>query len=81
MSDEPTLVIRGATLIDGTSAAAEEGSLIIVRGNRIETVGSAADTSVPPNAEVIEASGKYSMPGLIDAHAPLKSVNGFGPER
>ena len=76
-SGEPTLVIKGATLIDGTGAEPQADSVVVLRGNRIERVG-AADMSVPANAEVVDASGKYLVPGLIEAHGHLMSTNGFG---
>ncbi len=75
---EPVLVIKGATLVDGTGADPQADSVVVIRGNRIEAVGTAAETSVPSNAEIVDASGKYLIPGLIEAHGHLMSTNGFG---
>ncbi|NND70645.1 MAG: amidohydrolase family protein, partial [Rhodothermales bacterium] len=55
----------------------EDGTLV-VRGNRIETVGRAATTSVPEGAYVVDATGKTIMPGLVDAHAHVSHF-GSGP--
>ena len=36
---EPVLVIKGATLVDGTGADPQADSVVVIRGNRIEAVG------------------------------------------
>lgn len=61
-------VISGATLFDGTGTEAVENSMIVIRGNRIECVGSDENCPVPDGAEVVDASGKYITPGIVDAH-------------
>jgi len=49
-------VIRAGTLIDGRSQAARRDQVIVVRGNRIESVGDAASTKSPEGANVIDLS-------------------------
>ncbi|HKZ02964.1 MAG TPA: amidohydrolase family protein, partial [Pyrinomonadaceae bacterium] len=61
-------VIEGATLIDGTSNKPLENAVVIVRGNRIAAVGKKGELSVPRDAQIIRADGKFLMPGLIDIH-------------
>ena len=63
-----TVTIAGATLIDGTGAEPVEDVVVIVRGDRIERVGSRADVPVPEGGEVIDATGKFLIPGLVDLH-------------
>lgn len=63
----PTLLIRGATLIDGTGAPPEGPVDIVVRGNRIAAVVRGGGATVEAD-RVIEASGMYVLPGLIDTH-------------
>lgn len=70
------LVIRGATLIDGTGSAPVENSIIVVRNGRFESIGTARETSVPADAEVIDVTGKTVMPGFIDGHAHLEDFHG-----
>lgn len=41
---------------------------VIVRGDRIETIGKAANVAVPPGARRISGRGKYLIPGLADLH-------------
>jgi imidazolonepropionase-like amidohydrolase len=61
-------VIRAGTLIDGRSSAPRRDQVIVVRGNRIETVGDAASTKIPQGATGIDFSGATVLPGLIDSH-------------
>ena len=63
-----TITIAGATLIDGTGAPPVEDAVVIVRGDRIERAGSRQDVPVPEGGEVIDASGKFLIPGLVDLH-------------
>jgi hypothetical protein len=61
------LVIEGATLIDGDGGAPLTDSAVVITGNRITAVGRRGQVARPANAQVIEAAGKYLIPGLIDA--------------
>ena len=63
-----TITIAGATLIDGTGAPPIEDAVVIVRGGRIERAGSRQDVPVPEGGEVVDATGKFLIPGLVDLH-------------
>jgi len=63
--------IRAGRLIDGTGSPAHKDAIILVRGDRIEAVGSAAEISIPRGAHVIDLSEHTVMPGIVDAHAHL----------
>ena len=66
----PTSVIAivGATLIDGRGGPPVVDSAIIIRGERIETVGTRASIKIPAGAEVVDARNLTALPGLIDSH-------------
>ena len=64
-------VIRAGTLIDGRSATPRRDQVIVVRGNRIESVGDAASAKVPAGATAVDLSRWTVLPGLIDAHTHL----------
>jgi imidazolonepropionase-like amidohydrolase len=66
---QQVLVIQGGTLIDGNGGAPIENSVIVVEGNTITAAGPAGSVQVPNGAQVIDASGKWITPGLVDAKA------------
>jgi imidazolonepropionase-like amidohydrolase len=69
-----TLVIRKGTLIDGSGQAPVPNEALVVEGNRIKSVGplpAHIQLADDEHVEVIDASGQWIMPGLIDAHTHL----------
>ena len=66
MSDIKAIV--GGRLIDGTGGAPVDDSVVVIEGRRVKVVGRRGGVEVPSGAEVIDASGKTVMPGLIEAH-------------
>jgi imidazolonepropionase-like amidohydrolase len=64
-----TRVRKGVTVIDMTGAAPRPGMTVIVRDGRIEAVS--AEASVPEGARVVDARGKFLIPGLWDMHVHL----------
>jgi imidazolonepropionase-like amidohydrolase len=65
------LMIVDGTIIDGTGRAPLEGQSILVDQNRIAAIGKRAELQVPASATVIDARGKYVIPGLMDANVHL----------
>lgn len=66
---EATFALRGATIVPITAAPIENG-VILVENGRIKAVGG-ADLPVPEGVPVEDATGKWIVPGLIDAHTHL----------
>jgi imidazolonepropionase-like amidohydrolase len=62
------LVLDGATVIDVESGRAQPGLTVIVEGERIAEVGRRPALRVPPGARVVDAAGKFLIPGLWDMH-------------
>ena len=77
-SHASTLAIVGATLIDGTGAAAIPDSAVIIHNGRIAAVGPRSKVKIPHDANVIQADGKTILPGLWDMHAHFEQVE-WGP--
>ncbi len=65
---EDVTLIRGGTILTVTRGRIENGS-ILIRGGKIAAVG--RNISAPPGAKVIDATGKYIMPGIIDCHSHI----------
>ncbi|GAA2165308.1 MULTISPECIES: amidohydrolase [Glycomyces] len=66
---EATFALRGARVVPITSAPIDNGVIIVEHG-RISAVGG-ADLPVPEGVPVEDATGKWIVPGLIDAHTHL----------
>ncbi|MEZ4972899.1 MAG: amidohydrolase family protein [Cyclobacteriaceae bacterium] len=71
------LVIKGATLIDGTGAPATSNTTIVIQGGTIQSIGDFNSLEIPDGATVVDASGKFVMPGLINAHGHIGGTNGL----
>ncbi len=61
-------VIRDATILTVTHGKIEHGT-VVMRGGKIAAVGPDSEIAIPAGANVINASGKYVMPGIIDTHS------------
>jgi imidazolonepropionase-like amidohydrolase len=67
----PITVINGATIIHPSrsgDAAVEPGATIVIAGDRIQLAGAGITLELPQGAKVIDARGKWVIPGLIDSH-------------
>src|SRR5215472_9878385 len=60
------LLIKNATIMTATNGNIEGGS-ILIRDGKIVAVGK--NVTASPNAKVIDATGKYVTPGIIDCHS------------
>ncbi len=64
-------VIRAGVLIDGVSTAPRRDQVVVVRGNRIESVGDAATVKLPEGARIVDLGRSTVLPGLIDSHTHI----------
>ncbi|MCS6816201.1 MAG: amidohydrolase family protein [Blastocatellia bacterium] len=71
---EITLALVGGWLIDGNTPLPFENPVILIAGNRIKAVGRLGRMRIPTGVNVIDAQGKFILPGLIDAHAHLEGL-------
>ena len=77
------LVIRGATIIEGNGTPAEGPKDIVIEGNRIAQIVSLDPVALkdgtarrPAGDIIIDATGKYVMPGLINLHGHVQDERG-----
>jgi imidazolonepropionase-like amidohydrolase len=66
-----SLALTHATVIDGTGAPAKPDMALVITGDRISALGPTTSVRVPPGARVIDATGKFVIPGLWDMHGHL----------
>jgi len=62
------VVIRNGTILTVTRGTMEKGS-VLIRDGKIVEIGKTVHAS--PSAKVIDATGKYVMPGIVDAHSHI----------
>ena len=65
------LVIAHVTVIDCTGAAAKPNSTVVLTGGLVSAVGPSETVTVPTGVRVVEANGKFLIPGLWDMHGHL----------
>jgi imidazolonepropionase-like amidohydrolase len=64
-----TIAIRAGNLIDPATGTVARNQIILVQDGKITAVG--ARTEIPKDAQVVDLSNAWVMPGLMDAHAHL----------
>lgn len=67
----------GVTVIDATGRAPQASMTVVVEGERIVALGPQAQVALADGVRVIDAAGRYVIPGLIDMHVhhqPMETV-------
>jgi len=77
-SHADTLAIVGGTLIDGTGAAPVADAAVVIRKGLIVATGLRSKVKIPKGSTVVDAKGKFILPGLWDMHAHFEQVE-WGP--
>ncbi len=62
------LVFTHVTVIDMTGASAKSNMIVVIDGGRISALGKSGKVRIPKGAQVINAAGKFMIPGLWDMH-------------
>jgi hypothetical protein len=63
-----SLALAHVTVIDMTGPRPKPEMTVVITGNRITAIGRSSEISLPENARVVDASGKFLIPGLWDMH-------------
>lgn len=66
--DAPVIAIRHVRVIDGTGAQPRDDQTIVISGGLVTATGDAGSTAVPPDAKVLDLSGRTVLPGLVMVH-------------
>ena len=70
-SSNQKLVIEGGTLVNLHDGDPMEAAALVIDAGRIACIGTFSDCPVPAKATVIDATGGWLLPGLIDTHVHL----------
>ena len=68
-----TIAFVGATVIDPAQDHAILDGTVVVADGKIQTVTSGRE-AIPADAMIVDVSGKYLVPGLIDAHVHISDL-------
>jgi cytosine/adenosine deaminase-related metal-dependent hydrolase len=66
--EQKALVLTHLTIIDVTGGTPKPDMTVVITGAKISDLGEAGKVSVPQGAKVIDAGGKFLIPGLWDMH-------------
>jgi imidazolonepropionase-like amidohydrolase len=80
-STSGTLAITNVTVIDATGAAPRDKMMLILKGSTIEYVGRVDELSIPQRAQVLDMSGHFVIPGLIESHTHLRPLAAISQAR
>lgn len=72
----PLIAILGGTIVDPDAEVPSRRANVIIRGDRIVAVS--PHVAPPRGAQVIDAGGKYLLPGLWDMHAHFAALTEVG---
>ncbi len=65
---QTVIAIRHVTVIDATGAPGRPDMTVIIVGDRIAQIAKSSGAAIPKGAQVVNATGKFLIPGLWDMH-------------
>ena len=68
----PSIALKAARLFDGSGAAPVSPAVVVIRGERIERVGTPSEVEIPGSATVIDLGRDTILPELIDTHGHIQ---------
>lgn len=68
VTEPGSLAFTHVTVIDMTGAPPKSDMTVVISGNRIMTISQAGKARIPKEAQIIDATGKFLIPGLWDMH-------------
>lgn len=70
------LAIRNVTVVPATGGPSIHAATVLIRGDRIAVVGPAHAVAIPAGVRVVDGTGQFLLPGLIDLHIHLSKTRG-----
>ncbi|MFB7836332.1 amidohydrolase family protein [Streptomyces sp. NPDC056056] len=68
------LVIEGGTLLDPATGEVTENAVVVIEDGTVRAAGRRGAVAVPRGVEVLDAHGRWILPGLVDAHIHLSTA-------
>ena len=75
-----SIAFTHVTVIDATGRPPSPDRTVVVVGDRIQSIGKLGEKKVPKSARIIDASGKYMIPGLWDMHVHFRGGPALIPD-
>jgi imidazolonepropionase-like amidohydrolase len=74
-----TVALKVGAVVDPRNGTSKPNQMILVKDKKIQAIG--ANVAIPPDARVVDLSGEWVSPGLMDAHThlTLAESGGDGP--
>ncbi len=73
-SDKDALAVMHVTVIDMTGTPPLADQTVIIQKDRIANIGASNTVTIPRGAQILEARGKFLIPGLADMHIHLTAA-------
>ncbi|WP_258803497.1 amidohydrolase family protein [Pseudarthrobacter sp. NS4] len=79
----PPLIIEGGTIVDPKTGGVVEDGVLVLEGGKVTAVGSREETrrevaALAGRARIVDASGRWVLPGLIDVHVHANALSDAG---
>ncbi|MBP2586482.1 imidazolonepropionase-like amidohydrolase [Streptomyces sp. PvR006] len=68
------LVIQGGTLLDPATGEVTENAVVVIEDGTVRAAGRRGAVAVPQGVEMLDAHGRWILPGLVDAHIHLSTA-------
>jgi imidazolonepropionase-like amidohydrolase len=75
------IALLGATLIDGSGGPPLRDAALVVRRGHVESIGTRAGFELPRKTTELDLTGRWIIPGLIDAHTHISPAATWAPTR
>uniref|UniRef100_UPI0035934179 amidohydrolase family protein n=1 Tax=Persicitalea sp. TaxID=3100273 RepID=UPI0035934179 len=76
-TDQSSTAYTGATIIDGRGGEPIKDGVLLIENGRVVAVGTKSEVKIPEKASVKNVTGKFIMPGIINAHGHVGDVQGI----